>query len=127
MASATKYEEWFSQSDYDLETAVDMFGSKRYGYAIFMCHLCLEKALKGLFIKLTHKFPSKTHDLMYFVGLLDLKMNESDIKFVVALNSASIPTRYPESLRSLFSNYTKENANNTIAQTKSIQQWIKQQ
>jgi HEPN domain-containing protein len=56
-----KYEEWYFQSDYDLETAVDMFKSGRNVYCIFMCHLSLEKALKGLFVKTKREFPSKTY------------------------------------------------------------------
>lgn len=60
------HEEWYFQSDYDLETAFDMLKSGRTVYCIFMCHLSLEKALKGLLIKKTGEFPSKTHSLMYF-------------------------------------------------------------
>ncbi|MBE0638943.1 MAG: HEPN domain-containing protein [Bacteroidales bacterium] len=51
MTQTEKYIEWFFQSDYDLETAEDMFESGRMVYCIFMCHLSLEKALKGLFMK----------------------------------------------------------------------------
>ena len=51
MTEIKKYDEWFFQSDYDLETAVDMFKSSRYVYCIFMCHLSLEKALKGHYVK----------------------------------------------------------------------------
>jgi len=40
--------EWFKQSDYDFGTAEAMFKSRRYIYAVFMCHLCIEKALKGI-------------------------------------------------------------------------------
>ena len=56
MSVAKKYKEWFYQSDYDLETAEDMLKSGRTVYCIFMCHLSLEKALKGLYIKRTAKF-----------------------------------------------------------------------
>ena len=36
MTDAKKYEEWFFQSDYDLETAFDMFKSGRYVYCIYL-------------------------------------------------------------------------------------------
>ncbi len=48
MNGKDKDNEWFFQSDYDLETAKDMFKSGRNVYCIFMCHLSIEKALKGL-------------------------------------------------------------------------------
>ncbi|HOB83167.1 MAG TPA: HEPN domain-containing protein, partial [Bacteroidales bacterium] len=46
----SRYEEWYFQSDYDLGTAIDMLKSGRSVYCIFMCHMSLEKALKGLLI-----------------------------------------------------------------------------
>ena len=51
MEEQLNFEEWFFQSDYDLETAQHMLQTGRNIYCIFMCHLSLEKALKGLYIK----------------------------------------------------------------------------
>ncbi len=42
-----KSKEWLKQADYDMDTADAMFDNKRYFYAVFMCHLSIEKALKG--------------------------------------------------------------------------------
>ena len=50
MEQQLKYEEWFFQSDYDLETAHQLLQSGRNVYCIFMCHLCLEKALNRMAI-----------------------------------------------------------------------------
>jgi HEPN domain-containing protein len=44
-------EQWFKQAQYDLSTAEAMFAAKKYIYVIFMCHLAIEKALKGLYSK----------------------------------------------------------------------------
>jgi HEPN domain-containing protein len=46
MTDVKQYEEWLFQSDYDLETAADIYKSGRYVYSIFMCHLRLEKGHK---------------------------------------------------------------------------------
>ena len=122
-----KFDEWYFQSDYDLETAVDMFKSGRNVYCIFMCHLSLEKALKGLLIKRTDEFPSKTHSLMYFADKLGLDMSDSNYEFLFMLNKISVPTRYPEDLRKLFLTYSKERTESILNQTKEVQLWIKQQ
>ena len=37
------------QADYDMDTAVYMHTGSRHMYAVFMCHLAIEKALKGLY------------------------------------------------------------------------------
>lgn len=122
-----KYEEWYFQSDYDLETAVDMFKSGRTVYCVFMCHLSLEKALKGLLIKKTGEFPLKTHSLIYFADKLDLQLNESHYEFLFTLNKISVTTRYPDDLRKLFVAYTKERTESILNQTKEVLTWIKQQ
>jgi HEPN domain-containing protein len=127
MGNERKHEEWYFQSDYDLETAFDMFQSGRYVYSIFMSHLSLEKALKGLLVKTKGEFPSKSHSLIYFVEKMELKMDDSFYEFLFTLNKISVPTRYPEDLRKLVSAYTKERTYTIIHKTKEIQSWIKQQ
>lgn len=124
---SNSHEEWYFQSDYDLETAEDMIKSGRNVYCIFMCHLSLEKALKGLLIKKMNEFPSKTHSLIYFVDKLELDMTELDYQFVFMLNKISVPTRYPDNLRNLFKAYSNERTADILKQTKKIQSWIKQQ
>ena len=44
-------EEWLIQADYDIDTAEYMLRGARNVYAVFMYHLALEKALKGLYQK----------------------------------------------------------------------------
>ncbi len=41
--------EWLAQADYDIETAELMISGGRHFYAVFMCHLAVEKALKVSF------------------------------------------------------------------------------
>lgn len=127
MVDSDKHTEWYFQSDYDLETAVDMFQSGRYIYCIFMCHLSLEKALKGLLIKSTGEFPSKSHSLIFFVEKIGLKLSDSSYEFLYILNKISVPTRYPDNLRRLFTEFTKERTLSILNKTKEVQQWIKQQ
>jgi len=45
-------QEWFRQAQYDLKSSEVMFNSKRYIHTIFMCHLSIEKALKGLYVSI---------------------------------------------------------------------------
>jgi len=52
------------QASYDLGSARAMFQTGRYIYAVFMCHLAIEKALKGLYIAMRGSGPPKTHDVV---------------------------------------------------------------
>jgi len=104
-----------------------MLQSGRNVYCIFMCHLSLEKALKGLFIKRLNEFPPKLHDLIYFVNRTSLSPEKTDLNFLMWLNRMGIITRYPEDLRNMIALFTQEQTSNVYEQTKTIQQWIKQQ
>ena len=59
-----KHDEWLKQANYDMDTADAMFASGRYLYAVFMCHLSIEKSLKGLYSKELAEVPPKTHNLL---------------------------------------------------------------
>jgi HEPN domain-containing protein len=67
-----KHKEWLKQADYDMDTADVMHNSGRYFYAVFMCHLSIEKALKGLYHKTIEKVPPKTHNLIYLLNQIDI-------------------------------------------------------
>jgi len=127
MNQLLKHEEWYFQSDYDLETASDMFDSKRNVYCIFMCHLSLEKALKGLFVKQKNVFPPKSHSLIYFVEKINIEMTKDHYEFLFTLNKISVPTRYPDDLRKLFSAFNEFRTAEILSKTREIQSWIKQQ
>ena len=125
MEQQLNYQEWFLQSDYDLETAEHMLNSGRNIYCIFMCHLCLEKALKGLYIKRLNQFAPRLHDLTYFIENLNLEPEEAHMEFLEDLNEMGVITRYPEDLRKMIMDYSRSQTNEIYKQTKTIQQWIK--
>ncbi len=122
-----KPQEWLKQADYDLDTAEFMFSGGRYFYAVFMCHLVIEKALKGLYLKKKSEVPPKVHNLVYFLNQIKLKPAESIGRFIIKLNEASVATRYPEDLEEINKNYTEGVVWDIIVHTKEALEWIKQQ
>jgi len=124
---AIDYGEWLKQAEYDMETADLMFSGSRFFYAVFMCHLALEKALKGLYKKQFQKMPEKTHNLIFFLEQLQISPPEPVGKFIVRLNEASVATRYPETLAIISKNYSQEIAADIINESREALKWIKQQ
>lgn len=59
--------EWLKQSEYDFNTVKVILDSGRYIYAVFMCHLSIEKALKGMYVITLKELPPKSHNLIYFL------------------------------------------------------------
>jgi len=119
------YEEWFNQSDYDFKTANSLFKSGKYIYTVFMCHLAIEKALKGIWIKSINKFPVKTHNLIYLIEKINLDMPEDLYDFVFSLNRVSIPVRYPDNLNQMKKEYNKKRTEFILSKTKEAIKWLK--
>ena len=118
-------EEWLRQSDYDMDTAEYMHKGGRYIYAVFMCHLAVEKALKGLYYEKLRKIPPKSHNLIYLLNEIGIKPPREPGKFIVKLSEASIPTRYPENLIKLQQVYSEKVVRDILIAGKELVAWIK--
>ena len=119
--------EWLKQADYDMDTARAMFDAARYLYAVFMCHLSLEKALKGLYLEKLREIPPKTHNLVFLLGRVGIRPAEETGKFLVKLNEASIATRYPEDLEVLGKSFTQSVVGELLSTGEGAFAWIKTQ
>ncbi len=118
-------DEWFKQADYDMDTAEFMFSGERYFYSVFMCHLSIEKALKGLYIRKFKDAPPKTHNLLYLLEFIDLELPEDMYDFVFTLNRVSVLTRYPDDLKKMLEDYNKEKTNEILGKSKELLRWLK--
>ncbi len=122
-----KSRECLRQAEYDLDTAEFMFSGGRYFYAVFMCHLSVEKALKGLYFEKLKEIPPNVHNLIYLLNKIALMPPEPLARFVVKLNEANVATRYPENLDELQKNYTKTVVKEIISKSMEVLTWIKGQ
>jgi len=119
--------EWFLQSDYDFGTAQAMLQSDRYVYVIFMCHLSLEKAIKGLYFEILNKVPPRSHDLLYIAKQLELTLPEVINFFFSTIDDVSFSTRYPENFAKALRSYSRDRAVEMIRNTEDTITWIKKQ
>ena len=117
-------EEWLTQANYDMDTADYMFRGGRYMYTVFMCHLSLEKALKGLYAEKLGKEPPKTHNLLYLLEKMKLTLPEALFDFISTLNRVSVPTRYPDDLQRILKDYDKKKTKEVLDQSKQVLQWL---
>ena len=119
--------EWLLQSDYDISVADALFQSRKYIYAVFMCHLAVEKALKALFTKQKLQMLPKSHNLIYFAMQLENKIPDDLYNNVYLLNDASIATRYPEKLQAMQKEFPEAVTADIIKKSKDVILWIKQE
>lgn len=119
--------EWLKQADYDFDTAEYMARGGRYFYAVFMCHLAIEKALKGLYQQKLQETPPKTHNLVYLLNKTGLRPDTCKSGVIATLNEANITTRYPDDIERLQGKYTQGIASEILAGTKETLAWIRAQ
>lgn len=120
-------EEWLEQANNDIRAAEIMFRNRQNIYAIFMCHLCIEKALKGIFVKRTEKIPPKIHNLVLLTEKTGLEMPEDLYEFVVEINRLSVVTRYPDDLKRMMKDYNKKVTEGIMKKSREVLKWLKKQ
>ncbi len=123
----TKVLYWIEMSDYDLETAEAMLATGRYLYVGFMCHQTIEKILKARWSNRLEEPPLKIHSLSRLAERtgLDNELPEERMGFIDRLEPLNIEARYPSYKERLMKSLTKEYCKWLLAQTKDLQQWIK--
>ena len=125
MAKAS--EEWFRQADYDMQTARVMFSAGRNFYAVFMAHLSIEKALKGLYLDRLAKVPPKTHSLLFLCEKAGVDLPDRLSEHAMMLNRASVLTRYPEELAALEREFSQARTREILDTSKEMLEWLKTQ
>ncbi len=116
--------EWVKQAKYDIITADVMFKGGRYIYAVFMCHLSIEKYLKGEYVIYNEKYAPKTHDIIYLLSKIDIEFPNNKRDFIDELNDVSILTRYPSDLMKMINEYDKNKTKSIMKKTKEVIEWI---
>jgi len=120
-------DEWFRQDEYDMKTADALFEGKRYIYAVFMCHLAVEKALKGLYQKRIRETPPKIHNLVFLIEKMGLEPLDDMYELIYSLNRVSIPTRYPDDIEKMKREYNKRKTVTFVVKGKDVLKWLKAQ
>ena len=106
-------------------TAQALFDSKRYIYAVFMCHLSIEKALKGLYFKKHRKHAPKTHNLIYLMQESEVECPEKIKEFIAKLNREGVVTRYPDDIRNISKDYNKTKTKEIIDNSGEALEWLR--
>lgn len=118
-------ESFFTSAEYDFKTAEHMLKAGRNIYVIFMCHLSIEKLLKAIVAETTKKTPPKTHNLIYLIKLVNIKLPQKLFDFVTKINNASIVTRYPEDFSKLLKAYPKDVTKEYFCNTRKVIQCLR--
>lgn len=127
MDNSNRVKEWMIQADYDFGTAQVMLDSGRYIYCVFMCHLAIEKALKGLYQNALNQVPPKVHSLVYLTQAQKLNLPENIKESLESLDHVSVPTRYPSELKKLMIEFNEQRTKKIFQDTKEVLKCLKKE
>ncbi len=113
------------QADYDMETAGCLYEGGRHFYAVFMCHLSLEKALKGIHQKKFNVIPSSINNLPFLIEKVQLKLPGEFSHAITVLNRMRVFPCYPDNLQKMLAAYDKEKTGEVVAQCMGALKWLK--
>lgn len=116
---------WESHADYDIKTAKHMFDTKRYPYVLFMCHISIEKLLKGIYVKENGKHSFYTHNLVELAKKVEIDFSEDQKKLLAELSGFNIEARYPEWKSNFYKTATRSFTEKYYKQTKKFYLWLK--
>lgn len=116
---------WRDHAQYDIDTAESMCTAKRYPYALFMCHLAIEKILKSIVVENSNDHAPYTHNLVVLSDATGLTFTEAQKKLIVTLNEFNIEARYPDWQDNFYTIATEEYARSYLSQTQELFIWLK--
>lgn len=96
----------------------------RYLYVLFCCQQAVEKHLKGLIVDRRGTFPPRTHDLAKLAHVAKVTLDNAQDLFLRTLTKYYVGTRYPEEVRMLADEATRELATRLLTQTKELLRWL---
>ncbi len=127
------FEKWWLMSDEDLSTAETIYEGGHFINCLFMCHMSVEKALKGLWLKqhpgsLEHPSnPPYTHSLLRLRRELVIALDEELEEHIILMDDMSVPLRYDFELKILDKSYSKAETAELLYISKRLQLWIREQ
>jgi len=115
-------EYWINSSEDDLETAGLLIKNNKILFGLFLCHLCIEKAIKAHVVRCTGNVPPKIHNLSFLIEKTDLALSESQLLLCDTLMFYQLEGRYPGFNPKIPSKIKSEDI---LTQTKDLFQWLK--
>jgi len=118
---------WITISDNDYEAMVDLYGSKRYNWTLFLGHLVIEKLLKACYIKYNKEHPILTHNLLKLALKSGIDVNDELQLQLVTITSFNLNARYDDYKMAFYNKCTPEYTADWLNQIQNLRLWIKKQ
>ncbi len=117
---------WIKTSDEDFDTImIDLFGVKRYHWALFLGHISTEKLLKAYFVKIKHRHSPPIYNLLRIAEKSNLELTEEYADWLDVISLFNINARYDDFKREFYKQCTEDFTREWMDRIKEIREWIK--
>ncbi|MBI5003957.1 HEPN domain-containing protein [Candidatus Kaiserbacteria bacterium] len=118
---------WREKSGEDFAVAQMLLASNRNTYALFFCHLAIEKLLKALVVRKTNANAAYDHNLQRLASDAGLQLSDTMQESLAEINTFNIKGRYDEFKSQFYKKATTEYTENYLRETEHILVWLKTQ
>lgn len=116
---------WVGMAEDDIQVAKQLLNAKRPTYALFFCHLAIEKMLKAVVVKRTQEHAPLTHNLPFLAGRANLALEKGDLEFLAEMTRWNLEVRYPSDIETLKAYATVSKAQSEFKRTEELLRWLK--
>lgn len=115
---------WRESSDEDAGTMHHLLDHGDFTWALFIGHICLEKALKSKIVEQENSDPPRTHDLVRLAESAGLALEDDVLDFLDTATTFNIRARYDDYKREFASRCTREYTEAMVARIEEVRGWI---
>jgi len=116
---------WQIGAERDFDVGSSLFRLKNYSHCLFICHLSLEKLIKGLVYKKTLDFPPPIHNLVNLLKLAKITTTPEILEDFKEISSWNIEARYDNIKFAFYKKATMKFADKWFTKVKEYYQWLK--
>lgn len=118
---------WQEGAERDFKVAQGLSELGHYAYALFFCHLALEKMLKAVYVSQNKKHAPFTHKLVLLAEESKLNVTEKQKTVLDTITDFNLHTRYADWKKEFYAKYDrKEYAGEYLQTTKELLSWLKE-
>lgn len=116
---------WLEGADYDMGVAEALYKKRKYPYALFMGHLALEKVLKAVVVKTTHKHAPYTHSLEKLARKSKIDTPKQTQVKLREFMEFHLEARYPDEQKAFYKKCSRSYTKGKLQEIKEIFEWLK--
>ena len=117
---------WFSGAQHDIDTADLLLEEYRAFDALFFCHQCVEKMIKGIWVIRRREHPPATTNVLWLVKTLGIEPPDEFFDLLCDLSVVRSRDRWPLEKKTLRKAIKKEDGQARLQLTERMIRWLKE-